>query len=50
MVVGVNDFMKAFDVRFYGSRDAPEFWIEPAQTPKVRNPSPNPTIRPRRKR
>ena len=50
MVVGVNDFMKVFDVRFYWSRSAPEFWIEPARTPKARKPAPNPTIRPRRKR
>lgn len=52
MVVGVNDFMKAFDVRFYWSRNEPEFWIEPAQPPKSRtaNRPRNPTIRPKRNR
>jgi hypothetical protein len=51
MVLGINDFMKAFDVRVYWSRTPPEFWIEPTQPPKVRSRKPpsDPTIR-RRKR
>jgi hypothetical protein len=52
MVVGVNDFMKVFDVRFYWSRTPPEFWIEPTQPPSATRPARNvnPTIRTKRKR
>lgn len=29
-VVGRQDFMRAFNVRFYWNRDPPEFYVEPA--------------------
>ena len=52
-VLGREDFMKRFNCRFYWDRDPPEFFVEPAQ-PSSRRPvsqsTPDPTIRPRRKR
>ena len=45
MVLGINDFMKTFDVRFYWSLKLPEFWVEHTKG----TPPANPTIRTKRK-
>jgi hypothetical protein len=52
MVVGRQDFMRAFDVRFYWGHNPPEFVIEPTQPGKrhAAGSPPNPTIRTKRKR
>jgi hypothetical protein len=52
VVVGRNDFMGAFDTRFYWGHHPPEFWVEPTQPRKgAPSPSPaNPTIRPKKHR
>jgi hypothetical protein len=53
VIVGRNDFMAVFDVRFYWGHHPPEFSIEPTQPSKgkgVASKNANPTLRPKKRR
>jgi hypothetical protein len=53
VLVGREDFMAAFNARFYWGRKPPVFYVEPADVPSTKpaqSPPTNPTIRPRGKR
>jgi hypothetical protein len=51
-ILGRQDFMRTFDVRFYWGHHPPEFSVEPTQPRRVARPQPptNPTIRPKKHR
>lgn len=52
VVLGRNDFMRTFDLRFFWGHNPPELWIEPTQPAKARTTRPplNTTIRPKPKK